>query len=267
MACRQLTDAPSMGLLRELLIGSPAKHIFFDIDETIVMPDTPFIYGMPKSDAFLSALGPCERRVMSDLAQRMEAAYYAAPLTLVDAGLPSLISELQNAGKQVLALTSRGMGDAYDWHTELVVDFLAAVGIRLSALPPGAHDVGNDTPAGGILFADGKDKGAIIERVVPLDGLKILVDNTRSKLTKALANVHLCLQGIHFTAAEAREHADTSRRHWVRQELADLGVQCTNCAEFRELRVQGDEAEGHTLGSGHSELAAGSKHGWRNPGG
>merc|ERR1712216_66713 len=184
-------------------------YVFFDIDETIVMPHTPFIYGMPESDAFLDALGPCERRLLPELGPRMEAAYFGAPETLVDEDLPQLISDLQRSEKHVWALTARtSAADNHMWHNDIVIDYLLKTGVLFSPLPPSVAHLGNDTQVGGIFFSGGVDKGALIAQIVQHPA--ILIDNTRGKLTKALAS-NGCLYGIHFTAAHAREHNDTSR--------------------------------------------------------
>ena len=112
-------------------------HIFFDIDETILMPDTPFISGMPGTDAFLQNLGSCEQKLLPHLEKGMEAAYYSAAETLVDPGLPSLIADLRGSGRRVLALTSRAHKGKYGWHNDVVIDALVAAGVRFSPLPSG----------------------------------------------------------------------------------------------------------------------------------
>ena len=49
---------------------------------------------------------------MSSLGSRMEAAYYAAPLQLVDQTLPALVRHLRSEGWAVYGATSRRTGEA-----------------------------------------------------------------------------------------------------------------------------------------------------------
>lgn len=226
-----IAEAPKIDALRNLLNQDAAMHVFFDLDETLVMPNTPFIYGMHGSDAFTNEMSSCEKEAMNQLGPRMEAAYYSAPLQLVDPGLPALIASLRKGGRSVWALTSRTLGDKYEWHTQKVVEFLVAEGVFFAQLPSNMQDTGNDTQAGGMLFAGGesKDKGAIIARIMPAGVASVLVDNTQHKLVTAVANQQVCLQGIHFSAADDLEQSDASRRSWVCKELGTLGIECETC--------------------------------------
>ena len=66
--------------------GSRPKYVFFDVDECLVMPATPFIDGLPGTDALVRKLVLCGETVHAALRRKMIEAYYSAPLTLVDAG-------------------------------------------------------------------------------------------------------------------------------------------------------------------------------------
>lgn len=124
------------------------------------MPSTPFIDGLPGSDRLMRRLAAlCGEDVLVALRQRMEAAYYAAPIHLLDDGLPSVIESLRARGVHTFGLTSRSASQAtweYAWHNAKIVEALTQAGISFSPLPTeheGEH--GANTAAGGILYAGG----------------------------------------------------------------------------------------------------------------
>lgn len=210
--CSALIEAKSVQELPKLLRELEVTEVFLDLDETIVMPDTPFIFGMPGSDGFVANLDPCLKAAMSQLIARMEASYYAAPLQLVDTAFPQIIAKI-NDEMRVLLLTSRHTGAAADYeeHNFQVIDFLAAAGVQLSRLAIGM--VGNDTAIGGIIFAQGEktNKGKIIKDALKNPTFKAaLVDNTLGKLKDAVAVPDLCLVGIHLTASHQLEQNDVA---------------------------------------------------------
>jgi len=105
-ACNSVIEANSKEALERILMAqlevgdtsSRPRYVFFDLDECIVMPATPFIDGLPGTDALMSKLSLCGDVVLSALRREMEEEYYRAPMMLVDAGLPSLISDCASAG-------------------------------------------------------------------------------------------------------------------------------------------------------------------------
>ncbi len=150
--------------------------------ETVVMPDTAFIYGLPGTDSFIKNLDPCLKAFMPKLGPKMEASYYAAPLQLVDPNFPSVVAKMREDKMRVLALTSRRTGvQEKDQENLRVIEFLNTTGVKLSALPGG---FGNDTVIGGIIFAGGEkvNKGMIIKQLLEQDAKAALVDNTLKKL-------------------------------------------------------------------------------------
>ena len=236
LACNTVETASSIDALSQVLMeqiswgddDSRPKYVFFDIDECLVMPSTPWIDGLPGSDALNRKLDVlCGEKVRKLLRQRMVEAYYTAPLKLVDPGLPALIRDVQARGVSIHGLTSRGNRREqweYAWHNAQVVDAIARHGVRFSRLDErhlGPHGV--NTAAGGILYCGGDvsaDKAAVMERIT--DGLPAtLVDNSASKLCKATEPGGACVHGVHFTAAWAREASDAERRKWIY--LQDLG--------------------------------------------
>eukprot|EP00438_Fugacium_kawagutii_P022128 Skav230287 [mRNA] locus=scaffold2934:13073:13834:- [translate_table: standard] len=233
--CSALIEAKSVHELPKLLQKFQVTEVFLDLDETIVMPDTPFIFGMPGSDRFVANLDPCLKAAMPQLLARMEASYYAAPLQLVDPALPEIIAKI-NDEMRVLLLTSRHTGVAADYeaHNFRVIDFLAAARVEFSRLAVG---VGNDTAIGGIIFAQGEkiNKGKIIKDMLKNRTLKAaLVDNTLGKLKDAVAVPDLCLVGIHLTASHQLEQNDVARKRWMCKELRAIQGDCTSC-ELSEL--------------------------------
>lgn len=225
--CGKLSAADDIGTLHDALVEDT---VFFDIDETLLMPETPFIYGMPSSDSFLNRLGQCERSMLDDLSERMEEQYYTAPIGLVDPGIPSLISGLQKAGKRVFALTSRCPDDPkYERHNHVEVEVLRRSQIHFSPLGQDVQKFGNDTDVGGIFYACSSDKSQLISKVVSKGTPVALVDNTLNKLTTALDNLRVCLHGVHYTGANKLEQSDEARQDWMCRELHHLGKQCASC--------------------------------------
>ena len=199
------------------------RFVFFDLDECLVMPATPFIDGLPGSDALCRRLALCGEEVHNALRRRMEVAYYDAPLSLVDAGLPGVIADLQARGVSIYGLTSRGRRQeqwSYAWHNSRVVGLLAQHTIRFSTLADehlGPH--GENTEAGGILYAGAVhpayNNKVVLMQAVTRGAPSTLVDNSASKLCKATELRRACVHGVHFTAAWAREATDAERRKWI----------------------------------------------------
>lgn len=231
-----------------------AEYVFFDVDETLVISKTPFIYGMPGSDAFVrSMMGDCQKEVEKEqwdvLQEDMEAAYYNADIALVDDELPATLHDLRfpkvGKGKLVFGLTSRPSGgDDFAVHNEKTIAALNKYGIQLSSLSEardaaavngGTVDaidkVGVETEAGGIFYADGSDKGSIISSIVPPGRSAVLVDNTYKKIAKALKSSHSegNLRGIHWLGAADHDQGDGARQDWFCNKLRELKITCGSC--------------------------------------
>ena len=226
-ACNTVVSAVSTSvelkrvLQQQLESSDGPRFVFFDLDECVVMPATPFIDGLPGTDALVSRLSFLYgEHVLSPLRRRMVEAYYSAPVILVDAGLPALISHLRARSVRVYGLTSRGASEEqfeYAWHNAHVVNALVEAQVVFSQLPPdltGVH--GDNTAAGGILYAGGEqvDK-AVIMHSITRGKPATLIDNSARKLRKATSLGRACVHGIHFTAAWAREASDSERRRWI----------------------------------------------------
>lgn len=234
----QFASAGCGGLINAAVEQLPAileqrqvTDLYLDLDETIVLPDTPFIFGMPGTNGFIAHLDPCLSAAAATLTTRMEETYYEAPMQLVDPRLPQIIAEVKHQ-MRVFALTSRHTGAASVWeaHNFQMIEFLAAAGIQFFVLPRGV--AGNETAVGGIIFAQGEkvNKGSIIKDMLRSPGQKAaLVDNTLSKLESAMAVPDLCLVGNHFTAAHDLEQSDTARLRWMCKELIAMGGGCDSC--------------------------------------
>ena len=245
-ACNDLVEAASSIQLRRILLeqlsypeaSTRPRFIFFDLDECLVMPAAPFIDGLPGSDALVRRLLLPEE-MLEALKQQMREAYYRAPITLVDAGLPTLIADLRARGVIVHGLTSREAGPptfAWQaptepaWHNRLVVEALRQHHVHFSSLPP-QLGLGNDalnTAAGGILYSGGANKAVLMQRVTRGQP-STLIDNSERKLWKATSFGRACVHGVHFTAAWAREASDAERRSWIvslatAKRTADFGI-------------------------------------------
>lgn len=226
-ACNTVELAISTEQLERILMhqlyapaGSRPKYVFFDVDECLVMPATPFIDGLPGSDALVRKLVLCGETVHAALRRKMIEAYYSAPLTLVDAGLPRLIADLRGRGVSVHGLTSRGSSSShfpFAWHNAQVVEALERHRVCFSPLADefcGEH--GDNTKAGGILYAGGEQMNkAVLMQKVTRGAPSTLVDNSETKLFKATSLGRACVHGVHFTRAWAREASDAERRRWI----------------------------------------------------
>jgi hypothetical protein len=119
-ACNTVELAISTEQLERILMhqlyapaGSRPKYVFFDVDECLVMPATPFIDGLPGSDALVRKLVLCGETVHAALRRKMIEAYYSAPLTLVDAGTtapaprPSTSADSPSSGLRLHAARGR----------------------------------------------------------------------------------------------------------------------------------------------------------------
>ena len=225
--CNAIVHAASTIALKQILweqlsSDSPAsrpRFVFFDLDECLVMPATPFIDGLPGSDALVRRLTLCSERVLAALREKMEEAYYSAPITLVDDGLPALIDDLRARGVLVHGLTSRGRSQtefSHAWHNHCVVAALESHDVRFSPLAPEqCGEQGDNTKAGGILYAGEQFDKAVIMQQVTNGAPSTLVDNSQNKLFKATSLGSACVHGVHFTAAWAREASDAERRRWI----------------------------------------------------
>jgi len=213
--CGRLSKASNVAELRELL---SEQYIFFDVDETLVMPDTPFIYGLPGSDAFLKKLQTAECPSYNNLTKRMEEAYYNARETLVDPDMPALIAGLRSQDKQVFALTSRSLNSSVSWHNDVVLRALDRYGVSFSELSPRTTSPAvRRSTIGGVIFAGSEeaDKAVHMAALVPEGAVVALVDNSLEKVERALENGDACLHGIHFTPAYDRERSDADRHAWL----------------------------------------------------
>ena len=224
--CNRIVEASSTAelatILRQQLDATEPSarpaYLFFDLDECMLMPATPFIDGLPGSDALTRKLVLCGDRVLTALRREMTEAYYEAPLKLVDDGFPYLISYLRARHVVVYGLTSRGTKQGpFTWHNEQISSALASHCVRFSELPAehlGVH--GANTKAGGVLYAggSGSHKAALMQRITR-GAPSTLVDNSAGKLVKATSVSRACIHGIHFTAAWSREASDSERRQWI----------------------------------------------------
>eukprot|EP00298_Acanthocystis_sp_HF-20_P000194 c10247_g1_i1.p1 GENE.c10247_g1_i1~~c10247_g1_i1.p1 ORF type:complete len:261 (+),score=92.57 c10247_g1_i1:88-870(+) len=229
--CSKIYEAVDVSTL-ELLVNS--EYIFFDIDETLVMPITPFIYGLPKSDAFVSALDSCEMKFIRELSHKMEDAYYLAPLQLVDPELPTFINQLRNSGKKVFALTSRHLSDEEPTQTQnlKLLQNLNDFGIQFSHIQNHVNNTSYSNTTIGTIFWAGSEsanKGDVIKAIAG-NQQAILIDNTLKKITTAIATEETCINGIHFLGAYFREEPISKMRSWVCTELGKMGKLCPSCS-------------------------------------
>lgn len=241
-SCSRIDDAVDVETLSYLVRN--VTHVFIDIDETLVLPKTPFIYGLPKSDAYMSHLSlTCDEETVGKLAGVMEDTYYDSPIQLVDEDFPGFIHNLQimmdKDVVKVFGLTSRGNNEPIDKARNLkLIDALQQHGIQFSRLES-SFPFASNTEVGGILWADGEysNKGRIMIEVLNADlggsGPKtaFLIDNTRRKLEAAIKTPELCLQGVHFTKSYSLEVPFSEKKDWVCQQLTRMQRSCKSLCE------------------------------------
>eukprot|EP00640_Fibrocapsa_japonica_P003720 CAMPEP_0113934994 /NCGR_PEP_ID=MMETSP1339-20121228/2235_1 /TAXON_ID=94617 /ORGANISM="Fibrocapsa japonica" /LENGTH=291 /DNA_ID=CAMNT_0000937005 /DNA_START=120 /DNA_END=995 /DNA_ORIENTATION=- /assembly_acc=CAM_ASM_000762 len=201
--------------------GQPS-HIFFDIDETLVMRNTSFVYGFHSTDVLVQELKTLVSKADYSLIKReMEKQYLDASVSMVDDGLVILIRKLIERGHKVFALTSNAPDSPF-LPKSLEALERAGVSFSHSSFQGEMNETGatvkNHESIGGVIhcsYGEEDDKGAIMSEFMSQteDGEQfaefrhcMLIDNTLSKCEKALHffNAHsTCLfEAIHYTLAE-----------------------------------------------------------------
>ena len=116
----------------------------------------------------------------------------------MDESLPEVIASLKERGVRVYGLTSRGrdpLSYTFAWHNAKVVEALAQNGVEFSPLPQDQLTHGDNTEAGGIIYAGGDeltDKAVLMQRVTDGDAAT-LVDNSEHKLVRATSLGRACV--------------------------------------------------------------------------
>eukprot|EP00755_Sulcionema_specki_P021283 Sspe_Gene.73890::Locus_45091_Transcript_1_1_Confidence_1.000_Length_767::g.73890::m.73890 len=215
-AVAELHVATSASQLPDLTAG--AEAVFFDVDETLVLPESTFIYGLPRSDAFIAGLDECLSAGYSTLSEMMEEAYYRAPLRLVHKDLPRIIAELQARGVRVYGVTSRSATGKYAWHNQVVLDFLEQQGVRFTSAPGsvnGVFFVADEEVVGGRNQPGRLSGKAVVIDSLLTGGQGVLVDNTLAKLHRAMEQSQSNLSGVHYTEAWTQEASWDSMVRWI----------------------------------------------------
>eukprot|EP01004_Peranema_trichophorum_P007851 NODE_6625_length_862_cov_54.510149_g6028_i0.p1 GENE.NODE_6625_length_862_cov_54.510149_g6028_i0~~NODE_6625_length_862_cov_54.510149_g6028_i0.p1 ORF type:complete len:276 (-),score=26.06 NODE_6625_length_862_cov_54.510149_g6028_i0:6-833(-) len=218
----KLVNAPNLDAVLSYIqqaesATSLKAYYFSDIDETLVLPACPFIYGLPRTDDFVSKIVNCSTDENNLISAQMESLYYGAPIFTVEPNTLSVINSIRNE-HTVLPLTSRTQSDV---NTPTLLNSMAKIGFRFSnpiylGLLNGSNAiVANDSRMGGVIFGnagESANKGDIIaaylKNINPqlTNFLAILVDNSLSKCTAALNAMktkypNICFLSIHYTFA------------------------------------------------------------------
>jgi len=205
-------------ILKKHLGVPPARSVvFFDVDETLVMRKTFFVYGFQQSD---NAREQLKKEFSEDKAQLilqdLEIIYSAAKPCIVDKKLVGLIRQLQREGHLVYALTSNERNST---HMKKNREILKKTGIKFSKLPlegelylTGAF-LYNERDINGMIYSgNGKtsNKGLIVKEVyetcfceshnISATNL-VLIDNTFKKCTQAI-EAFPEMRTIHYVQAE-----------------------------------------------------------------
>jgi len=228
-----------LGLFQRSL-GSHVDAVFFDIDETLVMPAAPFIYGLPRTDMFVKAFTQtCTGQTWQRISDELGRLYYSSPHFLVSPTLPSMLAKMQAAGVHVVALTSRSAAE--NGTSDLLGD-LQRLGLSLSSAwfegplkPDGA--VARNTSVGAVIFGNSQNKGDIIASYVEHAPGKnasstVLVDNTHSKCkaaAEALLNATFIHRSIHYTEAYNLDGQHDDMDFWMRTVKTGLSIPEAEC--------------------------------------
>jgi len=231
---QSIISAPDLAKLEETLsMFEQTTVIFFDVDETLVLPRTaPFIYGTPSTDEFVNkwikgeTANSCFSVMKKQLLGLMEKEYNDTPMELVDAGLPALLRKLKAKGHDLYAITSRPAN--YVNNRKL----LSQLRILFPSWPfNNVQQLTTGEVRGEVIFTDYGDKGAVMREIVSSDGSAVLVDNSISKCWAAL---NAGFDAVHFT--EANNHGtEKSMRIALCGYMRSLGHDsCAFCEENEE---------------------------------
>jgi len=132
--------------------------IFFDIDETIIIPNTSFIYGINSTDNFVLYLSKTLSPSLFNAYQTLfELSYYTAPVRLVEGQITlQTLSKLLDSGNHVHGLTARDFNGQY---TPILFEHLKNLGVEFSAVDPALKSFPNKD---GIIFANNTNKGEVM---------------------------------------------------------------------------------------------------------
>jgi hypothetical protein len=177
--------------------------IFFDIDETLIIPDTHFIYGNPNTDKWLQNL---EQSVDSDslvkIKNLMEDRYYASPTRLVEEDTLGVFQQLIDRKSKIYGITSRYFDDRT---TDPLICRLKELGFQFSDDQVEYKD-GPAVFQHGIIFAADQNKGELIHQFLKMHCTYeprsiVFIDDSFSKcidVATALADYNCTV--IHYTA-------------------------------------------------------------------
>jgi len=161
----------------------PNSIVFFDLDETIIIPKTHFIYGIPRSDNFTSKL----KYIYSDsmyknITKQMENIYYSSKVELVENELTlSFLDQLKQNNCTIIGLTSRSYNEP---HTQDLMQNLERLNISFTkTFQPFSYI--NVEFTNGIIFSSSLNKGKVmiefLKRAEYTPSNIVFVDDTLSK--------------------------------------------------------------------------------------
>ena len=177
--------------LRDLDSFSSLPHelqkslIFFDIDETIFMPNTSFIYGFNKTDKFMDYLSTWENQsLVKNISDIMESDYYNSKVFLIENNITRQTIESLMKNNFVVASTARGMNEEDHWLD--VIPNLHANGVFFDDFA----ELNFSNYKEGVFFVGSSKLKANQSYKVSKYFEEVLCKNER-KLTKTFANIKL----------------------------------------------------------------------------
>lgn len=135
--------------------------VFFDVDETIIIPETQFIYGIPHSDQFIKKLKKdfSPEKVVKIL-KKMEEEYYQSEVNFVEEDVLNVLTDLKYKSYcEIFGVTSRGW---YDSHTQKFLKNLSNLKVGFSSSIPDYQTLKVNFH-NGILFVNHQNKGEILK--------------------------------------------------------------------------------------------------------
>lgn len=140
----------------------PNSAIFLDIDETLIMPKTNFIYGTTKTENFIKGLvQKYNRNTLDIIFQKMEEHYYQSKVIPVESHQTlKFLKHLHHKNVKIFGLTARNYNSPY---TNQLLKNLKDLGIHFSQFQNPFEDY-QVIFQNGIFFANNTNKGVVIKR-------------------------------------------------------------------------------------------------------
>lgn len=136
--------------------------VFLDLDETIIIPKTNFIFGTKKTEKFIKDIQyKYSKTTLELIFQKMEEEYYNSSVIPVESFITlKFLKHLQNNNIKIFGLTARSY---HSVHTRKLLSNLKELGIHFSQIQSNFEDE-KVVFHNGIFFANETNKGEVIKK-------------------------------------------------------------------------------------------------------